>query len=213
MEDLRRAYHQFSLERADLSASPIDQFKKWFDVAREAIVPEWLEINAMTLATSTPHGHVSARIVLLKKLDDRGFAFFSNYLSDKGRLLAINPQASLVFHWPHVERQVRVEGVVCRTDSATSDEYFRARPRASQIGAIVSPQSRPIANRTELETQAARLAEQFAEDQPIPRPEYWGGYLLMPQRMEFWQGRPDRLHDRFVYTFEKNQWHISRLAP
>jgi pyridoxamine 5'-phosphate oxidase len=170
----------------------------------------------MTLATSDSSGRVSARIVLLKTVDASGFTFFTNYRSDKAQQLLVNPQAALVFYWPHIERQVRVEGLVSYTEPALSDKYFHARPRGSQIGAVVSPQSQPLTDREQLESSAAELAERYAGGQVIPRPEYWGGYLLKPNRVEFWQGRPNRLHDRFLYSrseADSELWNISRLAP
>ena len=212
MENLRRDYAHSELERHALANDPIEQFLAWFDDARQA-APQWLEINAMTLATATPVGQVSARIVLLKKVDQSGFSFFTNYSSVKARQLEANPNASLVFYWPHVERQIRVEGQVAKTDAATSDEYFQARPRASQIGAIISPQSQPITDRIKLEADARQVESQYAPDKTIPRPEFWGGLRLEPERVEFWQGRLSRLHDRFVYMRLGSSWEISRLAP
>jgi len=219
LENLRRSYEESSLVSDDLAKSPIQQFETWFQVAQETTAPDWLEINAMTLATAVD-GRVSARVVLLKQFSASGFVFFTNYDSDKGRQLALNPLASLVFYWPHVERQVRIEGQVSKTDSATSDHYFHARPRGSQLGAVASPQSRSIASREELVEATMKLAEQN-EGGKIPRPDYWGGFLLKPNRMEFWQGRPSRLHDRFVYEIVEatdNQaasenWSLQRLAP
>ena len=216
IQDFRRNYDQSSLDLAALEPNPTAEFLKWLEIAHATPAPHWLEITAMTLATSDSSGRVSARIVLLKTVDATGFTFFTNYRSDKAQQLLANPQAALVFYWPHIERQVRVEGIVTYTEAAVSDKYFHARPRGSQIGAVVSPQSQPLTDREQLETSAAQLAERYAGDQVIPRPEYWGGYLLKPNRVEFWQGRPNRLHDRFLYTrneVEKQEWAISRLAP
>jgi pyridoxamine 5'-phosphate oxidase len=214
IQDFRRNYEQSSLDLAALEANPTAEFLKWLEYAHATPAPHWLEITAMTLATSDSSGRVSARIVLLKTVDTSGFTFFTNYRSDKAQQLLINPQAALVLYWPHIERQVRVEGVVSYTDAAVSDKYFHARPRGSQIGAVVSPQSQPLTDREQLESSAAQLAEHYAGDQVIPRPEYWGGYLLRPNRVEFWQGRPNRLHDRFLYSrHAADQWTISRLAP
>lgn len=219
IHDFRRNYDQDALDGTALDPHPTAQFLTWLEHAQVSPAPDWLEITAMTLATSDSSGRVSARIVLLKTVDETGFTFFTNYHSDKARQLLANPQAGLVFYWPHVERQVRVEGIVSQTDSAISDKYFYARPRGSQIGAVVSPQSQPLLDRDHLERSAAQLAETYAEDQVIPRPEYWGGYLLKPNRVEFWQGRPNRLHDRFLYSRNadasnaEESWTITRLAP
>jgi pyridoxamine 5'-phosphate oxidase len=215
IQDFRRNYDQDSLDRATLEANPTAEFLKWLEYAHAAPAPHWLEITAMTLATSDSSGRVSARIVLLKTVDATGFTFFTNYRSDKAQQLLDNPLAALVFYWPHIERQVRVEGIVTHTDSAVSDKYFHARPRGSQIGAVVSPQSQPLLDRDQLEKSAEQLAVTYAGDQVIPRPEYWGGYLLKPNRVEFWQGRPNRLHDRFLYSKIESEesWTISRLAP
>jgi len=218
IQDFRRNYDQASLDFAALEPNPTGEFLKWLELAHASPAPHWLEITAMTLATSDSSGRVSARIVLLKTVDATGFTFFTNYRSDKAQQLLANPYAALVFYWPHIERQVRVEGLVSLTDSAVSDKYFHARPRGSQIGAVVSPQSQPLRDRDQLETSAAELDEAYAGDQAIPRPEYWGGYLLKPNRVEFWQGRPNRLHDRFLYSRneadqQEESWTISRLAP
>ncbi len=218
IQDFRRNYDQASLEFSDLEPNPTAEFLKWLELAHATPAPHWLEITAMTLATSDSSGRVSARIVLLKTVDASGFTFFTNYRSDKAQQLLANPHAALVFYWPHVERQVRIEGLVSFTDSAVSDKYFHARPRGSQIGAVVSPQSQTLQGRDQLEASAAQLAETYAGQPVIPRPEYWGGYLLKHHRVEFWQGRPNRLHDRFLYSkTESNEqsesWTISRLAP
>ena len=218
IQDFRRNYDRASLDGVGLAPNPTAEFLKWLEYAHAAPAPHWLEITAMTLATSDSSGRVSARIVLLKTVDATGFTFFTNYRSDKAQQLLANPHAALVFYWPHIERQVRVEGLVSYTDSDVSDKYFHARPRGSQIGAVVSPQSQPLIDRDELERSAAELAETYAGGQVIPRPEYWGGYLLKPNRVEFWQGRPNRLHDRFLYVRnaaekQEESWTISRLAP
>ncbi len=213
MRDLRRNYDLKALERQDLAAHPVNQFHKWFEEVRDASPPDWLELNAMTLSTyDRTSSQVTARIVLLKHLDERGFMFFTNYASDKGAQLADHPQASLVFYWPHMERQVRVVGHVSKTDRATSEHYFHSRPRSSQLGAAASQQSREIENRQVLEAEVARL-DALYENQQVPCPEHWGGLLLQPTVVEFWQGRQDRLHDRFVYRKQGDSWSIARLSP
>lgn len=213
IHDLRRSYEESSLDFPQLKQDPVAQFELWFAAAQSEASAAWFEVNAMTLATADLQGRVSARIVLLKHFSQAGFTFFTNYDSDKGRQLQENPQASLVFYWPHIERQVRIEGVVERTDNATSDEYFHARPHGSQLGAVASPQSRPLPAREPLEQAVAELDAKYAAGQ-VPRPDFWGGYILKPSRVEFWQGRPSRLHDRFVYIKSgAEQWQISRLAP
>ncbi len=167
----------------------------------------------MTLSTYNPaSAQITSRIVLLKHLDERGFMFFTNYLSDKGKQLVEHPQASLVFYWPHMERQVRVLGHVSKTDRATSEHYFHSRPRSSQLGAAASQQSKVIADRQVLEAEVARL-DALYQDQQVPCPEHWGGLLLAPYEIEFWQGRQDRLHDRFVYRKQGDLWEIARLSP
>lgn len=213
MRDLRRNYEMKALERSDLAAHPVNQFHKWFEEARDASPPDWLELNAMTLATYDRQAQqVTARIVLLKHIDERGFMFFTNYLSDKGTQLSDHPQASLVFYWPHIERQVRIVGRVSKTDRATSEHYFHSRPRTSQLGAAASQQSSEIEDRQVLEAEVARL-DALYQDQQVPCPEHWGGLLVEPYEIEFWQGRLDRLHDRFVYRKQADSWTIARLSP
>lgn len=217
MRDLRRNYVRKALNRDDLATDPIEQFQRWFLEAVAVDHPEWLELNAMTLATyELQSGQVYARIVLLKHFDASGFTFFSNYNSDKGLQLAAHPKASLALYWPHTEQQVRIQGAVSRTDRETSERYFHARPRASQLGAAASPQSKAIPDRRVLEAEVERL-DQLYQDREIPCPEHWGGYLLTPHEIEFWQGRSDRLHDRFVYRLTdatpQPSWTIQRLSP
>ncbi len=205
---LRRDYMGESLNEADLAADPFIQFQRWFDEALRAELPM---PNAMTLATAGADGAPSARIVLLKGIDRGGFVFYTNYRSRKGRELAANPRAALVFHWNDLEREVRIEGGVEQVSAAESDEYFASRPLPSRHAAIASPQSEVVASRAVLEADFA--AAEAAHGDAAPRPAHWGGYRVMPSSVEFWQGRPSRLHDRLLYTLQEGRWTISRLAP
>jgi pyridoxamine 5'-phosphate oxidase len=206
----RKDYSLFNLREDEVDPDAIRQFERWFDKATKAGVPE---PDAMTLATATPDGRPSARIVLLRGLDDRGFGFFTNYDSRKGRELDANPFAALVFFWQEIERQVRVEGRVQRLSADESDHYFQSRPASSRIGAWASPQSEVIKSRESLENRCRELEKGF-EDGAIPRPSNWGGFRLVPETIEFWQGRPSRLHDRLRYTrHAQSKWLIERLAP
>lgn len=210
MSRLRREYSKATLERGDLEADPIRQFHIWYEQALAASVPE---PNAMTLATATLDGRPSARIVLLKGVDARGFTFHTSYDSRKGREIADNPRASLVFFWQPLERQVRVEGSVERVSEAESDEYFRSRPIGSRLGAWASPQSAVVPDRQAFEGRAGEILERYPEGE-IPRPPNWGGLRVVPDAVEFWQGRPSRLHDRFLYRRSSSgDWTIERLAP
>ena len=210
LTDLRREYASRALDEKDAHADPIAQFKTWFD---EALKSQLLDANAMTLATASAKGEPSARTVLLKGADDNGFVFYTNYDSAKGRDLAANPRASLLFFWAELERQVRINGSVTHTTAAESDQYFHSRPIESQIGAAISEQSRPIANRSILEKKYEELAAKHV-DSKVPRPANWGGYRLKPDAIEFWQGRKSRLHDRLLYTRQADgSWSRSRLAP
>jgi pyridoxamine 5'-phosphate oxidase len=207
----RKEYEQAALDEADIIRDPIRQFAAWYDAAVAAGVPE---PESMTLSTATPDGHPSARIVLLRGFDERGFCFFTNYESGKGRQLAANPHAALTFHWADLERQVRIEGSVEQTTAAESDAYFQSRPSASRIGAWSSPQSEVIPDRAALEDLFARFRAEHPDDTAIPRPAHWGGYRLLPERIEFWQGRPSRLHDRLRFRRDRSQgWVLERLAP
>ncbi len=212
--DLRTDYMRETLDERDVAPDPFRQFEHWFDEAVKAQVPE---PNAMTLATAGADGRPSARIVLLKGFDERGFVFFTNYTSRKGRDLAARPHAALLFFWPELERQVRIEGPVDRIDGAESTTYFASRPRPARLGAWASPQSEPIAGRAVLETRFAAIEAQYQRDgDDIPRPPHWGGYRLAPDELEFWQGRPSRLHDRIRYRHSGTHpglWAIDRLAP
>ncbi len=209
---MRRSYEAAELVEGRVGEDPLVLFAAWFDDARENSPGDWFETNAMTLATSGGEGDVSARIVLLKGHDAAGFRFYTNYSSQKGQQLAENPRASLVFFWPHVERQVRIVGAVERLPRKASAEYFATRPRESQIGAAASAQSRVIASREALAAEFKRLNEQHADGE-IPMPNDWGGYLLRPESLEFWQGRPGRLHDRLRFCREGEGWRIERLCP
>jgi pyridoxamine 5'-phosphate oxidase len=199
------------IDPATSPADPYAMFAAWFAEAEGGGAPA---VNAMTLATADEHGRPSARIVLLKEVDARGFVFYTNYDSRKGRELDATKRAALLFYWIGLERQVRVEGTVERVDAATSDAYFATRPRGSRIGAIASPQSQPLASREALEARVAELTAELGEAEP-PRPAWWGGYRVVPELIEFWQGQPSRLHDRVVYTAAADGagWTRSRLAP
>jgi pyridoxamine 5'-phosphate oxidase len=207
---IRREYTRAFLLEGDVLPDPIAQFDRWFTDATLAKVPE---PNAMTLATADASGGPHARIVLLKGFDARGFVFFTNYASRKGRELDANPQAALCFFWPAMERQVRIEGTVEKVSRQESDEYFHSRPIGSQVGAWVSKQSEVIATREELDRREAELLTQFGA-RPVPLPDDWGGYRVIPTRIEFWQGRPSRLHDRLEYVRQGDgTWKLQRLSP
>lgn len=207
--NLRNEYTKSILSVAETADNPTEQFRKWFEEARKG---QATEPSAMVLSTASPEGRPSARVVLLKDITETGFVFFTNYKSRKGKEIEANPYASLTFFWPELERQVRIEGKLQKVDQQISDSYFSSRPRNSQIGAWASPQSEQIPNRGILETRERDYIERFNE-KDIPRPEHWGGYELIPDQLEFWQGRKSRLHDRILYVKEPGGWTRKRLAP
>jgi pyridoxamine 5'-phosphate oxidase len=207
---MHKDYSSEALDENQVDPNPIKQFQVWFDDAKaeNLILPE-----SMTLATATKEGRPSARLVLLKGVDDRGFVFYTNYRSAKARSLDENPYASLVFFWPQLERQVRIEGTTSRVSAEESDAYFHTRPRDSQLGAIASPQSEVIEDRESLQRKFDELEDRY-RGREVERPAHWGGYRLEPDRIEFWKGRPGRLHDRIVYQLQPDgSWSINRLAP
>jgi pyridoxamine 5'-phosphate oxidase len=209
-EHIRKSYQHGELNRSDLTRDPLDLFRQWW---KEALAAEIAEPNAMTLATVGPNQRPSARTVLLKGISDDGFEFYTNYRSRKAGDMEINPQVALLFFWKELERQVRIEGYVEKVSRQQSQQYFQSRPLGSQIGAWASPQSQVIEDRSVLDNAVTRIEEQFIGQDPLPLPNHWGGYIVRPHLYEFWQGREDRLHDRFEYILDEKHWKISRLAP
>ncbi|MFD2744277.1 MULTISPECIES: pyridoxamine 5'-phosphate oxidase [Sphingobacterium] len=210
LADLREDYIKGSLDDKDVLDDPIQQFATWLD---EALRAEVLEPTAMVLSTVDEQQMPKSRVVLLKDIKPEGFSFFTNYDSAKGRDMGNHPYVSLLFFWPELQRQVRIVGRVEKLAAQESDHYFQSRPRGSQIGAIASPQSAKIPNRSFLEERVAQIEAKYVDDTAIPRPLHWGGYLVRPTEMEFWQGRASRLHDRIVYTSDRQAWRKQRLAP
>lgn len=210
ISDIRRDYMLKSFDESHAATDPFDQFKEWWDEATSADIDE---VNAMTLATVDANGKPAARIVLLKGYTHEGFIFFTNYESAKGQDLSINPNAALLFFWKELERQIRIEGTVQKIDPADSDAYFHSRPAGSRIGAWVSPQSKTIPDRAFLENNYKQLIEKYPDENKVPRPPHWGGFIVKPESFEFWQGRSSRLHDRLKYTKTSEAWIRERLAP
>jgi len=209
LQNAREEYSQNALDLEQAADDPIEQFKSWFNDYRDSGAKDF---NAMTLSTASKEGQPSSRVVLLKGIEDDAFEFYSNYNSDKGTQMARNPAVALNFFWAEPERQVRVEGIVRKMPQEESEEYFQSRPRGSQIGAYVSPQSEVIKDRDYLEQRQHDFEAKF-EGENIPKPEHWGGYRVYPHRIEFWQGRSNRLHDRLNYNYENGRWKKERLAP
>ncbi len=207
--EIRKEYTKYGLNREDLDPDPLAQFGKWFEQARQA---ELKEVNAMSIATVKPDGMPQVRTVLLKIFDTNGFVFFTNYNSAKAQEIQHNPQASILFPWLDLERQVRISGRVEKITKMESFKYFTSRPRGSQLGAWISEQSQVISNRTVLKTLMNQIKEKFKEGE-VPLPDAWGGYRIVPEMFEFWQGRANRLHDRFKYVKTESGWSINRLAP
>lgn len=206
---MRQEYRSGNLDEKEMPSNPLDQFRNWFE---EAISSGITEPNAMTVASSTAEGKPSARVVLLKEMNDNGFIFFTNYNSRKGHELITNPFVAVVFDWHDIERQVRIEGIIEKVDENESDAYFNIRPNESKLGAWASPQSKIVSGREELEELEKSYAIRFKGNE-IPRPPHWGGFLIKPTMIEFWQGRPNRMHDRMAYYKNGSNWELRRLAP
>lgn len=212
LSDYRKSYEKDALYEASLLSDPMEQFEQWFQEVEKTGGVE--EVNAMSISTVSVDGFPKSRVVLLKKFDKNGFYFYTNYHSEKGKAIEKNNKVSLAFFWPNMERQVIIKGFAEKTSKADSTEYFHSRPKGSQIGAVASPQSEVIESRLVLAEKLARLEEQY-ENSEVPKPEFWGGYLIRPISVEFWQGRANRLHDRIRYSKNEdgNSWKIERLAP
>ena len=209
LEEMRKQYDIAELNQNDLLESPTDMFRNWFEKIEDL---EHIEPNAAILSTSTKKGKPSSRAVLVKEFDERGFVFYTNYKSKKAQEIEVNPYGSLLFYWQDFERQVRIQGKIRKVSRSKSEKYFHSRPRLSQISVLASHQSKTLENREELDKKVKKL-EKMYDGKEIPLPEYWGGYILEHRNIEFWQGRRDRLHDRFVYTKHGRIWQIERLAP
>ncbi len=212
LQDFRRNYVMHGFDETEALPSPVEQLRVWLKQAAEASPGDWFECNAMTLATASAAGEVTARIVLLKDLNDQGLTFFTSYVSAKAKQMAENPRASLAFYWPHVERQVRIDGAITKVTAEESRSYFAKRPRGSQLGAHASTQSQPVRSRAVLEQALEEVSRKY-EGRDVECPETWGGYRLTPHLFEFWQGRPNRLHDRVAYRLSGGSWSITRLGP
>ena len=212
IHEMRKVYTLAGLDVSDVASDPLQQFRRWFDQAKQSDLPEWVEVNAMTLATSDSQGRVTSRIVLLKGIENARFVFFSNYLSVKGQQIRENPHVCLTFFWPHVERQVVITGAAAPISRDRTEQYFHSRPRDSQLGAWTSQQSAVIDDRSVLERRFEELGRQH-NGLTIPVPDHLGGYEVTPDQMEFWQGRPSRLHDRIRYRRQESDWRIERLSP
>lgn len=210
LSDYRKSYEYSELTREQSEANPFDQFKKWFEEVEKTNGVD--EVNAMTISTIGLDGFPKSRVVLLKSYDKEGFVFFTNYESEKGKALAANPNICISFFWPNLERQVIIKGTAERVSEKTSTDYFQSRPEGSRLGAWVSPQSEIIPNREFLEKRQQEFEAEF-KDQQIPKPPHWGGYRVVPVSFEFWQGRPNRLHDRLLYSISETSWECNRLAP
>lgn len=211
LRDAREHYHKGFLRRAGMLTDPIKQFNEWLDEYRSL---QQLDFNAMTLSTVGRDGYPHSRVVLLKEVNNGDFVFYTNYESDKGKEISYEPRVSLNFFWPELERQIRIEGLASKVDESVSETYFRMRPRESQIGAWASPQSREVDGEEDLNNRYEDFLERFKDTSTIPRPPYWGGYAVKPKVIEFWQGRPSRLHDRFRYVLQDSGiWSLHRLAP